>query len=152
MCSIYIVLAAILVVKGILLTIDIVKYSDDAQLRKEKISIDFTNDAKAQDMLVAIMKEKNLTPEKAILSSITQKIFVRIIETGWGQVALPMWRHDNPYKKLEKLDDPVVKIKLSKDKERLVSVIMETVSQIQSHMIAHRYEGLIKKAKLKGRL
>ena len=36
-----------------------------------------------------------------------------------------MWRHDNPYKKLEKLDDPVVKIKLSKDKERLVSVIME---------------------------
>ena len=95
------------------------------QLRKEKISIDFSNDAKAQDMLVAIMKEKNLTPEKAILSSITQKIFVRIIETGWGQVALPMWRHDNPYKKLEKLDDPVVKIKLSKDKERLVSVIME---------------------------
>ena len=34
----------------------------------------------------------------------------------------------------------------------VVSVIMETVSQIQSHLIAHRYEGLIKKAKLKGRL
>ena len=95
------------------------------QLRKEKISIDFSNDAKAQDMLVAIMKEKNLTPEKAILSSITQKIFVRIIETGWGQTALPMWRHDNPYRKLEKLDNPVVKIKLSKDKERLVSIVME---------------------------
>lgn len=34
----------------------------------------------------------------------------------------------------------------------VVSVIMETVSQIQSHMIAHQYEGLIKKAKLKGRI
>lgn len=34
----------------------------------------------------------------------------------------------------------------------VVSVIMETVSQIQSHLIAHQYEGLIKKAKLKGRL
>ena len=34
----------------------------------------------------------------------------------------------------------------------VVSVIMETFSQIQSHLIAHRYEGLIKKAKLKGRL
>jgi len=34
----------------------------------------------------------------------------------------------------------------------VVSVIMETVSQIQSHMIAHQYEGLIKKARLKGRL
>lgn len=34
----------------------------------------------------------------------------------------------------------------------VVSVIMDTVTQIQSHMIAHQYEGLIKKAKLKGRL
>ncbi|NJO24418.1 MAG: hypothetical protein HC868_17755, partial [Sphingomonadales bacterium] len=31
-----------------------------------------------------------------------------------------------------------------------VSVTMDTVSQIQSHLIAHQYEGLIKKAKLKG--
>ncbi len=34
----------------------------------------------------------------------------------------------------------------------VVSVIMDTVTQIQSHMIAHQYEGLIKKAKLKGKL
>ncbi len=31
-----------------------------------------------------------------------------------------------------------------------VSVTMDTVSQIQSHLIAHQYEGLIKKAKLRG--
>jgi preprotein translocase subunit SecY len=31
-----------------------------------------------------------------------------------------------------------------------VSVTMDTVAQIHSHMIAHQYEGLIKKAKLKG--
>jgi preprotein translocase subunit SecY len=28
---------------------------------------------------------------------------------------------------------------------------MDTVAQIQSHLIAHQYEGLIKKARLKGR-
>lgn len=95
------------------------------KLKREKISIDLTNDAIAQDMLMKIMKEKKLNAEKAILSSITQKVFVRIIETGWGQVALPMWGHDNPDRKWEKLDDSIVKIKLSKDKERLVSVIME---------------------------
>ena len=33
----------------------------------------------------------------------------------------------------------------------VVSVIMETASQVQSHLIAYQYEGLIKKAKLKGR-
>jgi preprotein translocase subunit SecY len=33
----------------------------------------------------------------------------------------------------------------------VVTVTMDTVGQIQSHLIAHQYEGLIKKAKLKGR-
>jgi preprotein translocase subunit SecY len=33
----------------------------------------------------------------------------------------------------------------------VVSVTIDTVSQIQSHMLAHQYEGLIKKSKLKGR-
>ncbi len=33
----------------------------------------------------------------------------------------------------------------------VVSVTMDTVAQIQSHLLAHQYEGLIKKSKLKGR-
>ena len=33
----------------------------------------------------------------------------------------------------------------------VVSVTMDTVSQIQSHLLAHQYEGLIKRSKLKGR-
>ena len=32
-----------------------------------------------------------------------------------------------------------------------VTVTLDTVSQIHSHLIAHQYEGLIKKAKLRGR-
>jgi preprotein translocase subunit SecY len=32
----------------------------------------------------------------------------------------------------------------------VVSVTMDTVAQIQSHLIASQYEGLIKKAKLRG--
>jgi preprotein translocase subunit SecY len=33
----------------------------------------------------------------------------------------------------------------------VVSVTMDTISQIQSHLIAHQYEGMIKKSKLRGR-
>ena len=33
----------------------------------------------------------------------------------------------------------------------VVSVSMDTISQIQSHLLAHQYEGLIKKSKLRGR-
>lgn len=34
----------------------------------------------------------------------------------------------------------------------VVSVTIDTISQIQSHLVAHQYEGLIRKAKAKGRL
>ncbi|MGB0697212.1 MAG: preprotein translocase subunit SecY [Rhodospirillaceae bacterium] len=33
----------------------------------------------------------------------------------------------------------------------VVTVTMDTVAQIQSHLLAHQYEGLVKKAKLKGK-
>jgi preprotein translocase subunit SecY len=33
----------------------------------------------------------------------------------------------------------------------VVSVMMDTVAQIHSHLLAHQYEGLIKKSRLKGR-
>ncbi len=33
----------------------------------------------------------------------------------------------------------------------VVSVTMDTVTQIQSHLLAHQYEGLIKRARVKGR-
>ena len=32
----------------------------------------------------------------------------------------------------------------------IVSVTMDTIAQIQSHLIAQQYEGLIRKAKLRG--
>jgi preprotein translocase subunit SecY len=34
----------------------------------------------------------------------------------------------------------------------VVSVTIETLSQVQSHLVAHQYEGLIRKAKLKGKI
>ena len=33
----------------------------------------------------------------------------------------------------------------------VVTVTMDTVAQVQSHLIAHQYEGLVKKSRLKGR-
>ncbi len=89
------------------------------------ITFNFENDENAQDMLVKIMKHTKLTPDKAILSTITQKNCIRIIETGYSGIALSLWGHDNPYREWEKLDDKIVKFKLSKDKERLVNIIME---------------------------
>lgn len=89
------------------------------------ITIDFSKETDAQDMLSKIMKKKNLTPEKALLSTITQKNCVTILATGWAGMAVSLWGHADPYGEREKLEDPIVKIKLNKDKERLISIVME---------------------------
>lgn len=100
---------------------------DDSIKRKQrpKYSFNFKDTVNPQDMLKKIMKEKNLSAEKAITTSITQKNCIRIIETGYAGIALSMWGHADPNAEKEKLDDPVVEFKLSKDKERLVGLIME---------------------------
>ena len=35
--------------------------------------------------------------------------------------------------------------------EIVVSVVLNTMQQIQAHLLAHQYEGLLKKSRLKGR-
>ena len=93
--------------------------------KRPKIRFNFKDAVNPQDMLKKIMREKNLSAEKAITSSITQKNCIRIIETGYASVALQMWGHADPYSEKEKLDNTIVEFKLSKDKERLVNLIME---------------------------
>lgn len=100
--------------------------SDAPKKRKAPtLSINYSDDEIAQDMIYTIMKEKNLTPAKAILSSITQKNCVTILSTGWAGMAVSLWGHDNPDREWQTLENPVVELKLSKDKERLVAIVME---------------------------
>lgn len=93
--------------------------------KRPVIKFNFKGSVNPQDMLKKIMREKNLSAEKAITSSITQKNCIRIIETGYASIALQMWGHADPEAEKEKLDDPIVEFKLSKEKERLVNLIME---------------------------
>ena len=89
------------------------------------LSISYADDEIAQDMICTIMKEKNLTPAKAVLSSITQRNCVTILSTGWAGMAVSHWGHANPDREWQTLENPVVELKLSKDKERLVAIVME---------------------------
>ena len=90
--------------------------------------VDFSEDINAQDMLCKIIKKKNLTPEKALLSTITQKNCVTILATGWAGLAVSMWGHDDPFGERERLESPTFTLKLSKDKLRLVRIVMEKES------------------------
>lgn len=100
--------------------------SEASKKRKAStFSINYADDKIAQDMICTIMRERNLTPTKAILSSITQRNCVTILSTGWAGIAVAHWGHDNPDREWQTLENPVVELKLSKDKERLVAIVME---------------------------
>ena len=87
--------------------------------------LDFSKDLGAQDMVSTIMKEKNLTAEKAVLSCITQKNCVTILATGWADMAVSLWGHDDPEREFQKLENPKFEIKLSKDKIELLEIVMQ---------------------------
>ena len=89
------------------------------------MKVDFRYNIDAQDMLTKIMKATNLSPEKALLSTITQKNFERIFSTDWAGIAVSLWGHDNPEAERESLDNPTIEFQLSKDQARLLQTVME---------------------------
>lgn len=89
------------------------------------ITVDFTDDIKAQDMLITIMKAKKLTEAKAILSSINKENGLSILSTGWAEQAVSLWGHNDQYKTFDKLDNPKIKVKLSLEKACMLQMIEE---------------------------
>lgn len=90
-----------------------------------KITLDFTDAYQHQDMIVKLSREKNKEPKKAILSAINQKNCIRILETGWADMAVSHWGHADGYQSLEKLENPLIEISLNQSKIRLLSLIIE---------------------------
>ena len=111
-----------------------------------KIVIDLKGMPHVQDMIKTIMNEKNLAAGKAVSSSITHKNFVRIVDTGYGDIAISLWGHDNPYKKYERLENQVIEIKLSNEKKYLLETIMKnqrlSLVDAISHFVIFNLESL----------
>jgi hypothetical protein len=89
------------------------------------MKVDYRYNIDAQDMLTKIMHATNLSPEKALLSTITLKNFERIFSTGWAGIAVSLWGHDDPEAKRESLDNPTIEFQLSKDQVHFLQVVME---------------------------
>ena len=102
-----------------------IEQNDEKVRNNAKVILNFSNDENAQDMLNKIIKKRNLTPEKAVLSSITQANCVTILATGWSGIAVDHWGHASIDNSKEKLKDPILEVKLGKEKERLVKIVME---------------------------
>lgn len=87
------------------------------------LKLNFTNYKAAQDMIKLIEKEKGLSTSEAIDFSINLKICNRILKTGWGSIALPIWSHDDPERKWLSLNDPRVEVEINDEKAQLISKV-----------------------------
>jgi hypothetical protein len=84
------------------------------------VKLDFTNYEATQDMIKLIEKEKRLSAPAAIEFSVNAKIYRRIIDAGWGSIALPIWGHDEPERKWLSLDNPIIEINIEETNLKMI--------------------------------
>ena len=87
--------------------------------------INLKGNTAAQDMVRIVMASKELSVEDAILFSVNQDIYQRILSTGWASIALPLWGHDDPERKRQALKDKCIEMEFDSQRQRLIEDIME---------------------------
>jgi len=96
------------------------------KVKPVKYRFDLTKDGVAQDMVAFLMKEKGCSAEKAVQNSINAKMFVRVSEVGdAASFALSIWGHDDPEREYQKLENPVLVVSLTEEKQRLLSLVKQ---------------------------
>lgn len=89
------------------------------------MKLDFRSNAAAQDMIRIIMRDKNLSVQDSIDYAISRDMHQKILNEGYASIAFDLWGHDNPERKWDVLDEPVIDLKLDKLREQLVEDIAE---------------------------
>lgn len=89
------------------------------------VKLDFMNSEAAQDMIKLLQQEKKLSVPSAIQFSVNAKVYHRILDTGWGSIALPIWGHDDPKRNWLSLDNPLVKFDIEEDKLNMIQDIAD---------------------------
>jgi len=84
------------------------------------VKFNFSNYEAAQDMIKLLQKEKGLSVPSAIQFSVNAEIYHRILDTGWGSIALSIWGHDDPERNWLLLDNPLIEFDIEEDKLNLI--------------------------------
>ncbi len=79
-------------------------------------------------MINIVVEKRNMSAADAVASCISDKIMGRIVNTGWGDIALGLWGHGDPERTWKKLDDPVINLQLNRYQMDMLGIITETMS------------------------
>ena len=101
------------------------KNINNKNIDKLSLVFDFSDNSFAQDMLVKIMKGKNLPAEKAISSVITQKNCLKILDLNYNKYSLENMEYNTRKGNKEKLENLKGEVKLNDAKEDLIRMIIQ---------------------------
>lgn len=87
------------------------------------ITLDLSNSEQQQDMVYTMMKDKKLSPDKAILSSINKRNILEILAIDNTFTAVGLWGHFDPNYKFTKLENPKVSLSLNQQDLFLIAII-----------------------------
>lgn len=87
------------------------------------MKLDFKNHPAAQDMIKIIERDKRLETSEAIKFSVNDKMYNKIVNTGWASIALNLWGHDDPEREWDEMENPCVDVEIEEDKNRLIEAI-----------------------------
>ena len=85
--------------------------------------IDLTKCLAAQDMTKIVMAKKGLSPEEAIKFSVNEEMHKQIVDMGYAELALDIWGHADPYRKWQKLKEPILEIDFDELSKNLIKDI-----------------------------
>ena len=89
------------------------------------IKLNLKDNFAAQDMIRIIMKEKGLSAKEAIAFSISFEMHKKILKEGYASIALEFWGHEDPDRKWDVLEDPIIELELGKLSESLIKDISD---------------------------
>jgi len=89
------------------------------------IKLNLKDNFAAQDMIKIVMKEKGLSTKEAIAFSISLEMHRKILKEGYASIALGLWGHEDPDRKWDVLEDPIIELELGKLGESLIEDISD---------------------------
>lgn len=87
------------------------------------MKLDFSKHLEAQDMIWIIENEKGMSATEAVKCSVNEKIYHSIMDVKWASIALSLWGHDDPERKWETLENPIVEIDFNDNQLYLIEKV-----------------------------
>ena len=102
------------------------QFSWQLLLHKMQHTLDLTENLAMQDLVRTIAEEMKVSPEDAVIASITRENLRKAVEEGYGSIAVGLWGHDSGFE-FTPLENPVLPLDIPEPESKRVGNFMKAM-------------------------